>query len=283
MHRLAYLLAVVAGSAALLVPAASGQSQITLQYKLPQGTTYRFADSILANTSQEMMGQQVKSTSTVYAVSKMDVAEVRDDGTTVLVVAPESMRVNIKNRQMDTTIVPQQLLGKRTQLEISRLGDILHRATLDSVKVAGLAASVGQRELVRLHVYPPKPVKIGDKWTSSRPDTNESMGGKMVSLSTIEYTAQAKEARQGRECLKVVYSGKTSLNGKGTMMGSSFFLEGSGTMTGTFWADPATGLPVAEDATMNMESTIAVTGQQSMTIPSSQSVTTHRVLLTGKR
>ena len=283
MHRMAFRLAAAACAAALTFPAAFAQNQFTLQYNLPKGTTYHFVDSVFANTSQEMMGQEVKSASTIFVMTRVNVTDVREDGTTVLVLAPEAVRLNVKNRQMDTTIVPQQLLGKRTRLELSRLGDVLRRETLDSVRITGLAASVGQRELIRLHIYPPKPLKLGDKWTSTRPDTTETMGGKMITTATLEYTAAAKEARQGRECLKVTYSGKTSINGRGTMMGSSFFLEGSGTVGGTFWADPATGLPVAEDATMNMESTVAVTGQQSMTIPSSQSVTTHRSLVPNKQ
>ncbi len=279
MQRPVFVFIAVLCAAALVSAAASAQAQFTLQYKLPQGATYRFADSVVANTSQEMMGQQVKSTSILHVITRVDVAQLRDDGTTVLVFAPESIRFNVKTARVDTTIVPQQLIGKRTQLEISRLGDVLGRQTLDSVKVGGLAASVGQRELVRLPAYPARPVKLGDKWTSTRPDTNESMGGKMISTATLEYTVLAKEARLGRQCLKVSYSGKTSVNGRGAMMGSTFYLEGNGTMSGTFWVDPATGLPVAEDAVTNMASTVSMTGQQSMTIPSTQAVSTHRRLL----
>ena len=142
-----------------------------------------------------------------------------------------------------------------------------------------MAAQTGRQDMVRLHLMPPKPVKIGEKWTSTKPDTSESMGGKIATVATGDFTLLAKETHMGVQCLKISYVGKLAISGKGSMNGADFFVEGTGTTSGTYFVDIATGLPVREDSGYDMESTVALTGAQNMTIPSSTSVSAHRTLL----
>jgi hypothetical protein len=70
-----------------------------------------------------------------------------------------------------------------------------------------------------------------------------------------------------------------SVTGKGSMMGMQLYVEGSGKAKGFCFIDPASGLPVYDESTSDMETTAAITGQQNMTIPSSQSVVSRRTLL----
>lgn len=83
----------------------------------------------------------------------------------------------------------------------------------------------------------------------------------------------------GVECAKISYSGKLTISGKGSMNGADFFVEGTGSTGGIYFVEIATGMPVREDSKYDMESTVAVTGAQNMTIPSSTAVTSHRTLL----
>jgi hypothetical protein len=267
-------------TAAVAIPAANAQEQYTLEYKLAKDKVYRFVDTTLVKSSQEMMGQEVKSISTVLATTRLVPTEIRADGSTVLTVTPEQMTVNVKNARMDTTIVIKEMIGKRSRLTISKLGESLGREVVDSVKLTGLAGQTGRQDMIRLHIMPPKPVKIGEKWTATKPDTFDTQGGKMVTVSTGDFTLLSKETKRGTECLKISYTGKMTISGKGTMNGMEFFVEGSGTTSGTYFVDTATGLPVWEDSKYDVESTVAITGAQNMTIPGSQSVTAHRILLT---
>jgi hypothetical protein len=271
------LLILFAGAVASL--AADAQELYTLQYKLEKGKVYRFADTTLVKSSQEMMGQEVKSTSTVLATTRLVPTEIRADGSTVLTVSPDVMSVSVKSARMDTTMVLQDAIGKRTRLTISKLGETIGRAVIDTVKFSGMAATAGRQDMVRLHIMPSKPVKIGEKWTATKPDTSEAMGGKMVTVSTGDFTLLSKEAKSGTECLKISYTGKLTISGKGSMNGADFFVEGTGTTSGTYFVDIATGMPVWEDSKYDVESTVALTGAQNMTIPSSTSVTAHRILL----
>ena len=266
-------------AAAVAAPAANAQEPYTLEYKLEMGKIYRFVDTSLVKSSQEMMGQEIKSNLTVLATTRLVPAEIRPDGSTVLMVSPDSMKVSVKSSRMDTTIVLKELFGKRTRLTISKLGETISREIVDSVKLTGLAAQSGRQDMVRFHIMPSHPMKIGEKWSSTKPDTFDSQGGRMVTVSTGDFTLVSKEKKAGMECLKISYTGKMTVKGKGSMNGADFFVEGTGTMSGTYFMDIATGMPVVEDSKSDTESTVAITGAQNMTIPSSQSVTIHRILL----
>lgn len=257
---------------------AQAQEEFTLRYKFEKGKTYRFIDTINVKSSQEMMGQEVKATSNVRAATNLVASELKGDGSAVLTIAPEAMSISIRSPQMDTTIAPKEMIGKRSRVTVSPLGTMSRREVIDTVKFTGLTRQMAQRELVRFHVFPEAPVKLGGTWKSVRPDTNESMGSKVVTIATMEYSVIGWEKRNGKESLKISYKGKVTITGKGSMMGNEFFIEGTGTTGGMFYLDPATGLALVEDSTLDMESTVALTGQQKMTIPSSQSVTTHHVL-----
>jgi hypothetical protein len=257
---------------------ARAQEEYTLRYRFEKGKSYRFIDTINVKSSQEVMGQEVKATSLVGVTTHVVATDISDDGSAVLILAPEAITYTIHSSRMDTTITPKELIGKRSRVSVSRLGLMSRRETIDTVTMTGMMRGMAQRETVRFHVFPEGPVKVGGTWTSVRPDTNEAMGSKVVTEETMEYTVLGKENRDGKEALKISYKGKLTVTGKGSMMGSDFFVEGSGTTGGTFYLDPVSGLTLADDSTLDMESTVAITGQQKMTIPSSQSVTTHHVL-----
>ncbi len=278
MHRI--LLSVLTASCILLAAALSpAQAQYTLEYKFEKGKTYRFGDSTTVNSSQEMMGQEMKTTSTVISKTKLLATDVTASKSAVIEVSPEAMSIAMKTPQMDTTLVPTEMIGKRTRITVTPLGDVTNREILDTVSVTGIMRGVSQREAIRFHNYPGKAVKVGGKWNGTRSDTTSAMGGSIVTVSKMEYTLAGKESKGGKDALKVTYTGTMTVNGKGTMMGMQLYVEGSGKVSGFFFADPTTGLPLYDESTSDMESTAAITGQQNMTIPSSQTVVSRRTMI----
>jgi len=272
------LLLVTAG--ALGLQAASAQEQYTLTYRFAKDHPYRFRDTTTVTSSQEMMGQEMKVASTVVITSRMIPAEAKADGSTVVTVSADGVMMKIKSPMQDTTLTLSNAVGKRTRLTLSKLGETLAREVVDTVKVTGMSMAAGRQDMLRLHVFPDHPVKVGEKWKTVKPDTTDmGGGGKMVTVSNGESTLMGKEPHAGHECLKISYTGTLTLTGKWSMNGMEFFLEGGGKTSGTYLVDPATGLPVIEDSRYDVESTVAITGQQNMTVPSSQSAVTHRMLL----
>jgi len=270
---------IVLFTGAAVCATAHAQDQYTLKYMLEKGKAYRFADTSLIKSSQEINGQEMKSTITSYSTVRLIPEAIGEDGSTVLTISPDQMKVVVKNARMDTTIDVKEMIGKRTRMTISALGETLKKEVVDTVQLTPLTASMGRQDIIRLHTMPAKPVKLGEKWTSTRPDTNDAMGGRMVTLATGEFTLLSRENKLGIDCLKISYAGKLTVKGKGTTNGMDFFVEGSGTTSGTYFQAIRTGVTVWEDSKYDVESTVALTGAQNMTIPSSTSVSTHRILL----
>jgi hypothetical protein len=259
---------------------AAGQQAHTLKYKFEKGKVYKYTDSVLVNSTQEMMGQEMKVASNVYSVTRAEVVDVKADGGCVLMISSDSMRISMKSPRGDTTMTLTDMIGKRTRVTMNVAGDVVRRETVDSVKLGGMGRGVPQRELFRTHTLPAKSLMMGEKWNAKRSDTTEAMGGKNVSTSTIEYTLAGAEKFGGRECLKITYAGKVAITGKGSMQGMDVFTEGTGTMSGTFFFDENGGLLVADNGKFNNEMTAAVTGAQNMTIPISQVGTMRHILIT---
>jgi hypothetical protein len=105
------------------------------------------------------------------------------------------------------------------------------------------------------------------------------MGGKLITHTKMEYVVKGKPVVGDRSCLDIGFKGEIGMEGKGSMMGMEFFMEGKGKTTGNFLFDPAQGVMVQDNSVVDTDLTAAVTGQQNMTIPISTNVrTTHRLL-----
>jgi hypothetical protein len=264
------------------VAATQAQQAYTLRYRFDKGKTYRYADTILTKTTQEMMGQEMKMSNNLYAVTRVVADEVGKDGVATLVMSSDTMVVASKSARGDTTIVPRELLHKRSRVHLSATGNVVKREVVDSLKATGFmraASAIGQRELFRFALLSEQPAKIGDKWTGKRSDTTEALGTKGIYNATYEYTLAGVEKFLGRECLKFAYTGKMAVTSKGSMMGMDVFTEGSGTMSGIVYFDEKAGFVIGEEGKTDIELTAALTGQQNMTIPISQSMTQKHVLL----
>jgi hypothetical protein len=78
--------------------------------------------------------------------------------------------------------------------------------------------------------------------------------------------------------VKITYTGTLTIEGKGSMMGMEMFTEGKGTLSGAWFFDPAAGITIAEEGQQETDATVALTGQQTMTMPITSSSKITRLL-----
>ncbi len=271
---------------AVLILAASSafsQAPVQLKYGYEKGKAYRYADLVISTMVQEMMGQEMKIYTNARMVSRFEVADKRADGASVLITSMDSLVVATKSPRRDTTMVMEELIGKRSRVVLSQLGVVESREVIDSIKsLPAMGRSTAFREAIRFHRFSNVPVAVGGKWKSTVADTNDAMGGKMVSTSTFEYTVTGREEQMGHDCLKLTYAGESTIEGKGSMMGNEVFMEGKGKFLGTIFFDDGMGLVVKEEGQNDTDITAAITGQQNMTIPMTQSAKILRTLMPGE-
>ncbi|NOZ56498.1 MAG: hypothetical protein GXO73_06885 [Calditrichaeota bacterium] len=95
--------------------------------------------------------------------------------------------------------------------------------------------------------------------------------------------AVAKEVVGKIPCLKVHGEGEMSMEGSGqNPMAGQMSFEGDGRLTGDYWFDTTHGRLVKNEAKFELEATIAIAGQQNMTMPMESVTTLTAKLLTEK-
>lgn len=246
--------------------------QLTLRYNFEPGKVYRYTDMVAGTSTQEMGGQEMKAIIDSRMTQRLSAEKKGADGKIVLIASADSMRMHIKSPQQDTTMTLAEYTGKRTRLTLTDLGLVSKREVIDSIKGQGGLRGMVNREVMKFHRLPEKQIVLSQKWQATVVDTTEMAGGKLVTTTNMEYMPVAMEKKGGHNCVKVTYTGKNSLVGKGSMMGMELFMEGSGKISGTYYFDAEHGLMVNDESQINNDMTMAVTGQQNMTIPTSQSM-----------
>lgn len=247
------------------------QESYKLEYKFEKGKTYRYKDVTSGSMTQEMMGREMKMRNESNTVVKLVVDNLTKDKNIVLLISADSARVFSSSPRGDTTIYLKELIGKRTKVTISNLGKITNRETIDTVEISGgRLTSAAQREALKFPILSEKPVKVGDSWSTANIDTMDQMGGKIIVTSDVEYKVVGKEKKNGTDCLKMTFNGKSTTEGKGVVQGMEFFIDGSGKVNGTLYFDVKAGLVIEEESNTDSETNMATTGEQQMIIPMTQ-------------
>lgn len=279
-HGLSMQLVVLLVLAISALAIASGKYMLTYKGKKGQVLHYKTVMSIEQN--QERMGQEVTSNINAETYMTSEVEEVAENGQLTFIYKLDSMRTKIKNMMMDSTIVnPEGIVGKRMRLVIAANGKRVKTEDVDTIKVSGPMGRSGLRQMLnfRQPQLPANEVGIGDTWTTTRPDTNDAMGGKMFSTANVTYRVTGEVDTLGYKCLRLSYSGDVTVTGKGSQRGMNFFIEGDGPTEGTAYFAPKDGLYVTGTSSAEMDMTIAITGQMEMTMPMSSYVQTTTVLV----
>lgn len=245
---------------------------IKLAYQMKKGQQLKYKTTMNVQNSMEMQGREMTTSSEITSALHLDIEEVGKDGKFTYVHALDSLSVTAKTPQGDQSFInPEGMIGKRTRQTISALGKKLNSVIVDSMQVPpALAQGGGGRQgAFRFVDLPEKEVKIGATWTMSTPDTNTQMGGQIIVTPTSTYTVTGEVDTLSYKCLRLSYTGKLVIKGNGVNMGMNFTIEGEGPTSGAVYFAPKEGLLVAMTGNSDMESTVALTGQMSMTIPQS--------------
>jgi hypothetical protein len=257
----------------------SAQESYNLEYKFEKGKTFLFKDVSASNITQEMMGKEMKIKAESNSITRIVVDDVKKDGSAELMVSADSMKVFSSTPMGDTSIIMKDIIGKRTKITTSKFGKPENREIIDSIKLTGRAAGASQRESIRFPQLAGKSIKIGENWTATTTDSVNEMGGTIVVNGTYDYKLVGKEKKNGTECLKITFSGKTATEGKASIQGMEFFIDGSGKTNGTFFFDPKAGIVVSEETDIDNETNMATSGEQSMIIPITQATKSVRTLI----
>ena len=248
------------------------QESVMLKYNFVKGKTY--SQNVLVNTNitQTMGSQEMKIQSDIDANNEYTIEGVAKDGNGTLLVSMLNASVHSAVMGKDTTLKLNDLKYK-SRTVFSKEGKSISTVKVDSTDAAKLMGQANQ--LIKLPLLPGRSVKIGEKWQDTVVETTKPSAGNPFAIdikSITEYTLVGKEVKDGKQCFKISYSGTLTINGKGNQMGMDMFMEGTGQVAGFNYFDPKTSLIAYSEGDTEMDMSIAVSGQQNMTIPMTQTM-----------
>lgn len=249
---------------------AYSQETVLLKYSFVQGKTYVQNSQLTSNVTQSMGGREMKMQSDVNSTSEYAIEGVGVDANTTILVSLLSTSVHSAGMGRDTTMNFKDLKDK-SRVVLSADGKSISTVKVDSSEVSKMLGAIN----AKLPTLPNKSVKVGEKWNEKVEEVKKTGGPFPMNVITeMEYTLIGKEVKDGNDYYKISYTGSIAVNGKGSQMGMEMFLEGTGKTEGFNYFDPKTSMVVYSESTTEMDMTIAVSGQQNMTIPMTQSMKT---------
>jgi len=270
-------IALCLAAGALALQGAIAQEAFTMRYRLAGDHVYRFHDTAAVTTDRRIGVTMAKSLYTTGGTLRVATTEVGADGSTVMTVFAEAVHASLRSH--DTTITPTFTYTRGSRVRLSKLGEILSWEAINNANPPAVIQGMERVDMLRLHTFPAAPVRIGGKWRSVLRDTvDRGGGGRSVEVTVFQSTLQGRESRAGHDCLKVSFTGTTTVTGKWSDTTMAYSMTGSGKSSGTYLVDIATGLPVAEDARDDNKNTLTVTGARAMEIHTSSSTVRRRTL-----
>jgi hypothetical protein len=263
----------------LVVSLQTAAQSYELKYDFKEGKTYLFREVTNNDLTQSMMGNEMKIHNSSNNVIRVT-AEKKNDKGTWLNISLDSAYVTINMPMKDTAYSVNEMLNKRVGVLLSPEGEILERKDIDSADLEGAMIQLGKREALQfLRFISDKKVSTGESWIVNQVDTVNMMGGNTIMAAEMEFTIAGEEEREGYKVLKIPFKGRITIEGKGSMMGFDYVLEGSGVSAGDLYFAPKEGLPVHTEMSQDFDLTMAGTGSQNMIIPITQEVKTTRTLI----
>lgn len=251
-----------------------------LRYKMKNGETFDYSIATELESIQEIMGLEMTTHAQINSKIHIISEGVYEGKNLVFIVTYESIKMHLNSSMMgDTTIQnPPGFLGKRMKKIITPFGDQMRSIDMDSIKAIPFAPQLtSDQEL--FPGIPESELKMGELVSMTDTDTTKMMNGSTISKSNTEFTLVGKETKLGYGCLKINFKSTITLEGDGITLGMNFFIEGEGNNEGVIYFAPEEGLLVSIESITDLEMTAAVTGQQNMTIPITQTVNSKMILL----
>ncbi len=257
----------------------SAKEKYVCKYKMEQGAALRYKTDTRILALQEVMGSEFESKSSFSGITKASLQGYDKNDNLEIILEIEALEITVQSMQVDSTLSnPDGLVGKQIRKLLAPNGDQLASVEIDTFLVPGFMPGFSSEQEF-LPNLPGQPLETGATVQLSDIDTTHTRGGQTIRKMKVDFTLLGEELLAGHNCLKMAVKGEIELTGEGSMRGMSFFLEGDGDIEGIIHFEPTAGILVGMQNAIDIEMTIAVTGQQTMVIPTSQTIETKMELM----
>ncbi|UCH82785.1 MAG: hypothetical protein JSW50_09920 [Candidatus Latescibacterota bacterium] len=248
-------LAAVGFVAGLITDANAGDKKYKLEYKMKKGSGFEMATTTERKSQREMMGNEIKSTTTDMAKYVVNVIEEKGGmATASLTYKDRSHKSDDPQVQLDPDF--SALLGQKARFVISERGILSGFdgfAELPELDIAGGQARRGESQYINeLREFfiqlPEEKIGIGDTWSYTDEFTEPVEGGTAKIVIAYTYTLAEAAEREGFDCVRFDGEYTTTVTGTGTAQGMEYTLKLDGTGTETVWFAHKRGMLVESES-----------------------------------
>lgn len=257
----------------VVIPGTAQEFKTSL--KVTKGQEYNYENTVVMDMTQSMAGQEIKVNNNSSATSKFVIDKVLPTGNVEILTSIWDVKSSTKAPMMDTTFSFSGKASPTYKLILDQYGNIISKEKVDTTGINNSMNSAFDMENKlsgsgMFCEFPQKNLQPGEKWSKSTSDSISNMGGKMGLVVNTDYTLGEKESVDGKTLQKVSYTSAIEIGGKSKMQGMDLFIEGTGVQNGNMYLDPVTKVIIDNQSEIELDMNIAVSGQQSMTIPMTQ-------------
>lgn len=256
-----------------------GQRSVVLKYNFKEGKIFRSTITVNTNIVKSMMGQEMNIRTDVASKAEIKFTKVDPKGNASALMS--MLNISSKTVAMGQEKVENISDFKKDEISINMIFARSGKVLL--IKIADTTASlISPEEYIintKFFLLPGKSIRIGENWSVRQIDTmRKQISNPLTYLTTYtenKYTLAGKEIKDGKKLYKISYTGTIEIAGKGTQSGMDLLMEGTGQTVGFFYFDPSISMVIYSESETEMNNTtIAVNGQQNMTIPMRQKTKT---------
>ncbi|MBE9491477.1 MAG: hypothetical protein IMY70_01215 [Bacteroidetes bacterium] len=253
---------------------------LILKYRMADSQILKYRTLSEFTQTMEVMGQSFDITSNGGQSFTVKFAGMKEDnykfGITI-----DTMYMKIISPQGEIIPDMSDVIGKSFDMSLTTLGKEFDFSGADKIKYS-LGRS-GQRSVatefqVLFPDFPERPVKVGDKWTTTDTINEKSNNGNLQIIVNNTNTLEGFEKINGKECVKITADFKGVLNGKGMEQGTELITTGEITGKDTWYFAYKEGIFVKIVTEGTAKSTTTVVAQN-MEIPATRKYTIQTELL----
>lgn len=242
---------------------ANAQDATLLKYGFKKGKTYLDNMQLSNIVTQSMGGQEFKNEVIVKSTSEWLVENVDNAENATILVSLKKTKSVTKFSATEKDSVVNNDLNEQAREVYSSAGNKISSSIISISEAGQFLGSLSHfTKILRL---PVRPIKFGEKWTENVIDSikaTEYSPSNLVFNSVIEFTLAGKEIINGVELYKITYSVTLQVNGSGNQMGMEAIFEGNGKSVGVAYFNPKLLLVVSNNANMELDMNLAISGQE---------------------
>jgi hypothetical protein len=242
---------------------------VVLEYRMPEKEALRYRTSSHMIQTTKFGEQSMVTRMDNWNVLSMLSKGKEGDGLRIHVTV-DSARMDIQSPAGNMSPDMGSIIGKGFDMTVSSLGkeiDVSEAANLKYNLGPSGERTLGSEFQTFFEDLPVKPLKQGDTWTSADTLNVDQAGTKMTLLFNNLNTFQAVEKVQGLNCVRIQTESTGTMNGSGEQGGAKFDISGTIKASGTWHFAVQEGILVKASTEATTESSIQISGPQTMTLP----------------